>query len=196
MMVHRLLPALAGPLLLGLAATPASAAPAPGPAVFQSWTAGAQAVTYDPVVVPLGATAQVEFSSTGHNLWVRLGVTGLVPGRAYGAHMHVAACAADPKAAGPHFQHQHDPAATKEKPSADPAFANAVNEIWLDFTADARGAATVSRSQRWMFARDQRPKSLILHAETTKTGPGVAGTAGARVGCLNLPFGYGGTGAR
>ncbi|GIF07262.1 superoxide dismutase family protein [Actinoplanes siamensis] len=167
------------------------ASPAPRPAVFQKWRRGVQAVTYDTRVVPLGATARVEFSSTGQNLWIRLEVTGLVPRRAYGAHVHVAECGPDPKAAGPHFQHRHDPAATKAKPSADPAYANPANEIWLDFTTNARGAATVSREQHWMFPDDQPPKSLILHAQTTRTGPGVAGTAGDRVGCLNLPFGYG-----
>ncbi|GAA4600255.1 Cu-Zn family superoxide dismutase [Actinoplanes octamycinicus] len=161
-------------------------APAPGPAVFQTWQAGAQAVTYDTEVVPVGATAQVAFSSTGQNLWVELAVTGLVPGHAYGAHMHVAECGPDPKAAGPHFQHRPDPVS----PSVDPAYANPANEIWLDFTADARGAATVRHEQDWMFAADRLPKSLVLHAETTRTGPGVAGTAGARVGCLDLPFGY------
>jgi superoxide dismutase, Cu-Zn family len=184
-----------------VAASPAAAtgswpaAAGSGPAVFQTWRPGAQAITYDVRAVPPGATAQVQFSSTGHNLWVRLEVTGLVPGRAYGAHMHVAECGRDPKAAGPHYQHQHDPAATTEKPSADPRYANPANEIWLDFTADARGAAVASREQRWMVADDRMPRSLVLHAETTRTGPGVAGTAGARVGCLKLPFGYGHAGS-
>ncbi|BCJ45592.1 hypothetical protein Aiant_62490 [Actinoplanes ianthinogenes] len=166
--------------------------PIPAPATFQTWKPGVQAVTYDPAVVPVGATAQVAFSSTGQNLWVELEVTGLVPGHAYGAHMHVAGCGRDPKAAGPHYQHRPDPVS----PSVDPAYANPANEIWLDFTADARGAATVRHEQQWMFADDRLPKSLVLHAETTRTGPGVAGMAGARVGCLDLPFGYGTGGGR
>ncbi|GIF12064.1 superoxide dismutase family protein [Actinoplanes teichomyceticus] len=177
-------------LAAGLALAGLTAVPAPGPAVFQTWEPGAQAITYDPELVPVGATAHVEFSSTGSNLWVQLDVTGLVPGRGYGAHMHVAECDRDPKAAGPHYQHRHDPAATTAKPSTDPAYANPANEIWLDFTTDAQGAATVRREQHWMFSHERLPKSLILHAETTRTTPGAAGTAGARVGCLNLPFGY------
>ena len=36
---------------------------------------------------------------------------------------------------------------------------------------------------------DRRPASVILHeAEQTATEPGKAGTAGARVACLNVPF--------
>jgi superoxide dismutase, Cu-Zn family len=179
-------------LLVAALASAGLAQPAPGPAVFQPWAAGVQAVTYDPELVPPGATAQVEFSSTGQNLWVRLEVTGLAPGHGYGAHMHVAECGKDPKAAGPHFQHRPDPVS----PSVDPAYANPANEVWLDFTADARGAATASREQHWMFSTDRLPKSLVLHARTTQTAPGVAGTAGDRVGCLNLPFGYRSGGSR
>jgi Cu-Zn family superoxide dismutase len=172
-------------LSLALAST-GLAQPAPGPAVFQPWKTGAQAITYNTKLVPAGATAQVEFSSTGQNLWVRLEVTGLVPGHGYGAHMHVAECGKDPKAAGPHFQHRRD----RVSPSVNPAYANPANEIWLDFTADARGAATASREQHWMFSADRLPKSLVLHAQTTRTAAGVAGMAGDRVGCLNLPFGH------
>ncbi|AEV82803.1 Cu/Zn superoxide dismutase [Actinoplanes sp. SE50] len=184
--MFRILPTVLAGLSMGMAV------PAPGPAVFLPWKAGRQAITYDAALVPPGATALVEFSSTGQNLWIRLEVTGLVPGHTYGAHMHVAGCGKNPSAAGPHFQHHHAPAAAGD---GDPRYANPSNEIWLDFTADAHGGAVVRREQHWMFAHEQPPRSLILHAEPTRTGPGTAGTAGARVGCLNLPFGNG-TGGR
>jgi Cu-Zn family superoxide dismutase len=36
---------------------------------------------------------------------------------------------------------------------------------------------------------DRRPASVIVHeAERTATEPGKAGTAGARVACLSVPF--------
>ncbi|GLW27255.1 hypothetical protein Areg01_01960 [Actinoplanes regularis] len=146
--------------------------------------------SYDKTLVPLGASVKVELKSTGDSLWTRLDVSGLAPGHAYGAHVHIAECGADPKAAGPHFQHHPDPAATPTAPSADPAYANPTNEIWLDFTTDAKGAASVNNTHAWSFATNHWPRSLVLHAETTKTGPGVAGTAGARVGCLTLNDGH------
>jgi Cu-Zn family superoxide dismutase len=168
------------------AAPPTSAAePAAGVAMgtFLPYQPGATAITYDPAVVPAGATAQVETAAGPGTVRVRLKVTGLIPRRAYGAHLHTMACTALPDAAGPHYQHSADPS----KPSVDPAYANPANEVWLDFTADAAGTADASAVQPWTFDASRPPRSLILHAQVTRTEPGVAGTAGPRVACLTLP---------
>jgi len=149
---------------------------------FVTYRAGAAAVTYDTAVVPAGATAQVRTTSTPAGVTVSLAVTGMIAHRAYGAHLHTMACTELPDAAGPHYQHNADPA----KPSVDPEYANPRNEVWLDFTADAHGAARVSSAEKWAFDEAHPPRSLILHAQLTRTKAGVAGTAGPRVACLTL----------
>jgi Cu-Zn family superoxide dismutase len=144
------------------------------------------AITYDPKVVPPGSTAQVVISRTASGTWVRLAVTGMVPRRAYGAHLHRQQCTSVPADAGPHYQHVPDPAAAASPPSVDPSYANPRNEIWLDFTADARGAATVATAVRWHLDEIEPPRSLIVHAQPTSTAAGKAGTAGPRVACMTL----------
>jgi Cu-Zn family superoxide dismutase len=166
-------------------ATTATAALPAGTAkgTFLPWTPGASAITYDPAVVPPGATAEVVTTRSGQGVSVRLTVTGMIPRRAYGAHLHTMACADMPDAAGSHYQHLADPS----KPSVDPSFANPGNEVWLDFTADTTGAATVTSAEAWTFDESRPPRSLVLHALVTRTQAGEAGTAGARVACLTLP---------
>jgi len=144
--------------------------------------AGTEAITYDPAVVPPGATVTVVTAHKPAGVSVRLSAAGLIPRRAYGAHLHTEPCAALAAAAGPHYQHRRDPVL----PSVDPAFANPGNEVWLDFTADVGGAASARSVQAWSFDERDPPRSLILHAQVTRTGTGVAGTAGARVACLTL----------
>jgi Cu-Zn family superoxide dismutase len=156
--------------------------------VFLPWADGANAVTYDPAVVPAGATAVLATVRSADGVTVRLALTGMVPRRAYGAHLHTDPCAAVPAQAGPHYQHAPDPKAVASPPSVDPAFANPRNEVWLDFTADTLGTATVSATQPWPFDEINPPRSLIVHAEQTKTAAGKAGTAGPRVACLTLPL--------
>ncbi|WP_199514594.1 superoxide dismutase family protein [Nucisporomicrobium flavum] len=143
---------------------------------------GTRAITYDPAVVPPGATAEVTIDTTTQSLRVRLQVTGMVPRRSYGAHLHTASCTSVPDDAGPHYQHDIAPS----KPSTDPVYANPQNEVWLDFTADLRGAATVTSVQDWTIDPVRPPHSLVIHAERTRTGKD-AGTAGPRVACLTLP---------
>jgi Cu-Zn family superoxide dismutase len=138
-------------------------------------------------VVPPGATAEVSITTTPAGMTVRLTVSGMVPRRAYGAHLHTKPCAALPAEAGPHFQHVHDPAAVVSPPSVDPSYANPGNEVWLDFTADATGAGAAVAEQAWSFAPGAAAQSLIIHTQQTQTSPGVAGSAGARVACLTLP---------
>lgn len=153
---------------------------------FATFTPGATAVTHDPSLVPPGATATVAITPAGSGTRVRLQVARLKPHRAYGAHLHTRPCAGDPDASGPHYQHQRDPAAKPGKPSVDPAYANPRNEVWLDFKTDAAGAATSTADHQWRFEPNSGPRSLVIHAETTHTGPGMAGMAGPRVGCLTL----------
>jgi Cu-Zn family superoxide dismutase len=152
---------------------------------FAPPTTGATAVTYDPMLVPVGATAMVTITRGPASTQVRLTVAGLRPNRGYGAHLHTDPCGSSGAAAGPHYQHQHDPAASASKPSVDPSYANPRNEVWLDFTTDRSGRAAATATQPWTFTSG--PRSLIIHATTTKTAPGEAGTAGARVACLTLP---------
>jgi Cu-Zn family superoxide dismutase len=150
---------------------------------FLPFKPDAKAVTYNQAVVPAGATAQVTTTMTAKGMIVRLAVTGMIPRRAYGAHLHTQPCTAEPAMAGPHYQHNPDP---EMSASPDPAFANPHNEVWLDFTADARGAATAVSAEDWAFDEMHPPKSLVVHAASTRTGKGVAGTAGPRVACLTL----------
>lgn len=150
---------------------------------FLPFRPGTTAITYDPAVVPPGATATVAVARTPGATEVRLEAAGLIPRRAYGAHLHTEPCTAVPDQAGPHYQHRKDP----KTPSVDPSYANPRNEVWLDFSADGYGTATVSAVQAWTFPAGQEARSLVLHAQQTKTAAGVAGTAGPRVACLTLP---------
>jgi len=193
------LPPGSTPWLVSGAPSPAlpSSAPSPGglaaPLVegtvsgtFLPFPQSARAVAYDPKVVPPGATAQLTISRTATGTTVRLTAGGLVPRRAYGAHLHTRPCTATPEDAGPHYQHSPDPKAAASPPSVDPAYANPRNEVWLDFTADARGGASVTARQDWIFDEVEPARSLIVHAEHTRTAAGKAGTAGPRVACLTL----------
>jgi superoxide dismutase, Cu-Zn family len=150
---------------------------------FAAYRRGGAAITYDPAVVPVGATARVTITGNGAGMIVRLTAGGLIPRRAYGAHLHTMPCSAQPDAAGPHYQHVPPTASA----SPDPRYANPRNEVWLDFVAGADGAATSATSLDWRFPPGHGARSLVLHEATTRTGPGVAGTAGARVACLTLP---------
>jgi Cu-Zn family superoxide dismutase len=159
-----------------------------GANTFTPYTSGATAITYDTAVVPTGATATITTAKAGPGVKVRLVVTGLKPRRAYGAHLHTDPCAGKPDLAGPHYQHLPDPKAVTSPPSVDPRFANPRNEVWLDFTTDATGAASATAIQAWPFDEISPPRSLVLHARQTQTAKGRAGMAGPRVACLTLPL--------
>ncbi len=181
----RLLPAFAAAAAVAVLA-PGVAAASPSPARFTTaygtFSSAAPAVTYRPDLVPPGAQAHV-FSLSTHRTTTLLFVTGLLPDRAYGAHAHTQSCGATGDAAGPHFQHVPDPV----KPSVDPAYANPRNEIWLDFTTDRTGTGFARSTVDWAFA-DRRAKSVVVHETHTHTDPGHAGTAGARLACLDVDF--------
>jgi Cu-Zn family superoxide dismutase len=148
---------------------------------FTVYESGENAVTYDELLVPVGATADVSIEEAEGGTTVQLTVTGLKKAYAYGAHLHTKPCGAAPADSGPHLQHSLDPSA----PSVDPSYANPGNEVWLDFTTDAEGAAQANATVDWTF--DPAPRSLVIHAQPTKTAAGEAGTAGARAACLTLP---------
>ncbi|UJW33884.1 superoxide dismutase [Saccharothrix sp. AJ9571] len=184
--MRRLVPALLAVPLLALAA-PASAAPGGFEVVTASGAFGsaAPAYTYQPDLVPAGATASV-FAASAPELGtsVTLVVTGLRADREYGAHAHTRPCGASGADAGPHYQKQVDPVS----PSVDPAYANPENEIWLDLTTNGTGTGIGATHVDWQFDADRRAGSVVVHETHTHTHPGHAGTAGARLACLNVTF--------
>lgn len=135
--------------------------------------------------VPAEATARVKavYNAAGDTI-VTLHVQGLEPRTDYGAHAHVGPCGLRGADAGPHFQNVVDPVT----PSVDPRYANPVNEIWLDLTTDAAGNGVAHAKVPWQFAPDRRARSVILHEHRTSEVPGSAGTAGARLACLDVGF--------
>jgi superoxide dismutase, Cu-Zn family len=152
------------------------------------------AFTYDPALAPVGAELRVEAGKPDGTTNVRLEVDGLLPNRGYAVHAHARPCGPTGDAAGPHFQHELDPAATPDQPSADPAYANPRNEIWLDLRTDGEGDGQANAEVPFGFA-DRAPASVVIHeAETTATAPGEAGSAGRRLACLNVPFDQAATG--
>jgi superoxide dismutase, Cu-Zn family len=175
------------------AATAAVAAPAPAEAadlaegVLAPPEQASNAFTYNPALAPQGARVAVDVAGSWPTQ-IRLEVAGLLPGRGYAAHAHVNACGPTGDAAGPHFQKEVDPAAGPGKPSTDPAYANPQNEIWLDLHTDGAGDAESTATVPFTFT-DRAPASVVIHeAEVTGTEPGKAGTAGARLACINVPF--------
>lgn len=173
-------------------ATAAERTATPGPVtiahgVFGPYVEGRPAVTYDPGLVPEGAKAGVfAVSMPGLGTSTKLVVSGLVSDRHYGAHVHTRPCGPTGDDAGPHFQHVPDPVS----PSTDPAYANPENEIWLDFTTSAAGTGFALSHVDWPFAShpERRPASVVLHEHHTATAPGEAGSAGARLACLDVRF--------
>jgi Cu-Zn family superoxide dismutase len=114
---------------------------------------------------------------------VTLTVTGLLPDTKYGSHVHTKPCGAKPADSGPHYQNEKDPVS----PSVDSKYANANNEIWLDFTTDDKGAATSSATVGWEFRKGEA-NAIVVHATHTLTEHGKAGTAGDRLACLTKTF--------
>jgi Cu-Zn family superoxide dismutase len=148
----------------------------------QPYQPDAGAVTYSPLV-PTGAQLATLAISGKQNTSVLLSVQGLLPSREYGAHVHVKPCGPAPADSGPHFQNVTDPV----QPSVDPRYANPRNEIWLDFTTDPAGNAITVAHVPWGFGK-RKAGSVVVHETHTHTDPGHAGTAGARLACLNAEF--------
>lgn len=156
--------------------------------VFESPADASDAFTYDTEEVPAGsAEATVSVDEQDSQTTVDLDVTGLLPDHEFGAHAHQNQCGMDPKDSGPHYQNVPDPEATSDDPSSDPQYANPDNELWLDFTTDAEGAAQVESTQDWTF-RPGEAQSVVIHQHHTATGPDDSGEAGDRVACINVDF--------
>jgi Cu-Zn family superoxide dismutase len=145
------------------------------------------AFTYDEAAVPVGSSVNIESDEENGRTTVTFDATGLAPDRDFGVHVHTRPCGPAPADSGPHYQNDVDPAATPEKPSADPAYANPQNEIWFDVTTDANGNAQAASTVDWEF-RDGEANSVVLHAQRTMTGPGQAGMAGDRLACIDENF--------
>ncbi len=146
-----------------------------------------KAITYNPDLAPIGAAMTARLiPSTDGSTRAELTVFGLLPNRGYAAHAHTQTCGVTADAAGRRFQNHLDPAATSRAPSSNPRYANPNNEIWLDVRTDDAGAGTSSTTVPFILT-DRAPGSIVVHEATrTLTGPGHAGTAGARIACLTL----------
>jgi Cu-Zn family superoxide dismutase len=153
---------------------------------FATPAEAANAFTYNSLV-PAGARVKVDswYLPDGRSVVV-VRASGLEADHEYGAHAHANACGATGLAAGPHYQFAMDPVL----PSTDPAFANPANEVWLDFTTDAKGRGWAMAIQDWQPHADRRPGSVVLHIEHTQDGSngGTAGAAGARLACVTVGF--------
>ena len=154
---------------------------------FAPFKPGAVAVTYDDrndnKTIPVGAQAKAQVTQTDKSSSVTLSVQGLLPNHPYGAHLHTKPCGSKIGDAGAHYQNLADPV----QPSVDPKYANAQNEVWLDFTTDAKGIAQSAAKVEWPI-RPGQANSIIIHALHTRTTPGKAGTAGMRLACLTIPL--------
>ncbi|KUM99438.1 hypothetical protein AQI95_38575 [Streptomyces yokosukanensis] len=140
-------------------------------------------VTYNTGLVPTGAKATIKAKAKDGGMEITLAVSGLRPNRMYGSHVHAKACGAKPADSGPHYQDKKDPV----QPSADRAYANKNNEVWLDFMTNAKGEATMTSHVTWAFRKGQA-NSVVIHANRTSTESGMAGMAGDRLACLTVPF--------
>lgn len=148
-----------------------------------SATMPSPAMTYDQERVPVGSRITVSQWAINRGMAVRLSVSGLLPGHAYGAHVHTGRCGALPEDSGPHYQNRLDPV----RPSTDPAYANPRNEVWLDLTTGPDGWGESFVMQGWSF-RPGEANSVVLHEHHTSTEPGHAGQAGDRLACFTVRF--------
>ncbi|MFI2235028.1 superoxide dismutase family protein [Streptomyces chrestomyceticus] len=146
-----------------------------------------EAVTHDPALVPEGSRVTVVEKRYGSGKDARtvvgLRLAGLLPDRTYGAHVHTKPCGPKPADSGPHYQNVPDPV----QPSTDPAYANPRNEVWLDLKTDADGDGGSVAKVNW-HVRYGQARSVVVHEHKTHTEPGQAGTAGARLACVNVPL--------
>ncbi|MFH8367501.1 superoxide dismutase family protein [Streptomyces sp. NPDC018031] len=149
-----------------------------------SGTGVQDAVTYDTASIPEGSRVTVlKHPTADGGSRVVLRIRGVEANRTFGAHVHTKPCGALPADAGPHYQDVVDP----KQPSTDSAYANPRNEIWLDLTTDRRGSGRAEAVVDWKF-RAQGARSVVVHEHATNTHDGHAGTAGARLACVTVPF--------
>lgn len=171
---------------LALATAPATASTGPVRTVGIATADGSGgAWTYNADQLPAGARLAVTavYPSGGSTI-VTLHLTGAEASREYGAHAHKAACTAVSTEALGHFQYAPNPDPLNP---TDPNYANPSNEIWLDIHTNAAGNGHAKAVVPWQ-ADASRPMSVVIHEAHTATAPGTAGTAGARLGCMTVPF--------
>lgn len=124
-------------------------------------------------------TADVHAVTTGSGRTiVTLHLSGLpaaVRGTTLGAHVHTGACGTAPAASGPHHAN----------PSAPPGTPLVDREIWLDVDVNGAGNARSHAVADWVIAPGAA-RSVVLHAAPTDP---VSGAAGARLLCVDVPFG-------
>lgn len=121
-----------------------------------------------------GARATVIAAEKGNRSSFVFIVTGMsaAPGSRFGVHVHTGPCVAgDGAAAGPHW---------RTSPT-DPA--DALHEVWLDFTVRKGGYAT-SKAKVPFVIPDGSAQSIVIHALPTAVGGG----AGPRLACLPVAF--------
>jgi Cu-Zn family superoxide dismutase len=115
---------------------------------------------------------------------ITLEVSGMPAGMKFGSHLHKLAC--DNNKAGGHYQHNPAPNADAGSDAggpADPVYANAINEAWLDFTVGANGKGIGMTTVAWVPAMADA-KAIIVHAMATGDG----GIAGAKLACIPFAF--------
>jgi Cu-Zn family superoxide dismutase len=110
---------------------------------------------------------------------VVLQISGAPASASFASHVHKLGCA--DMMAGGHYQNMP---ATSDAGPTDPAFGNAQNEIWLDFTTNAAGTATVEHTADFKV-RAGEAKAIVVHMNPM-TGAG--GVSGPKLACLNIAF--------
>lgn len=156
-------------------------------------SAPAAAITFNPTLAPIGGHMAASLTPSGDSTVADLSVSGLAPNRGFSVVAHVNTCGGVPGGEGPRFQKNIDPAASPTKPSTNPEYSNATNEIWLDLHTDSTGAATVHTTVPFVLT-DRGPGSIVVHDEpqTTATSGQALGQTSDRVACLTLtttPYG-------
>jgi Cu-Zn family superoxide dismutase len=146
----------------GISMPPVDAVTLHGESTLAAPTLSSTAETYNPALAPVGARLSATLTPSGNSTTAELTVSGMLPDRAYAAHAHTNVCGQTGAAAGPHYQNRIDPAATPQKPSADPQYANPRNEVWLDVHTDATGSGTARTTVPFVFG-DRGPGSIVVH---------------------------------
>ncbi len=170
---------------LGFAVFAALAVPAAGSAT--SVTSSGELIRYvNPYPAPdqatsnpilEGATARVHAveDASGRTI-VTLHVKGLPANREFGSHVHVLDCSTNK--AGGHYRNILGTGAAGATPE---------NEVWLDFETNDAGNATAKATVAWTF-RPDGANAVIIHDRHTTHGGTTAGTAGAKLACLDVDF--------
>ncbi len=130
-----------------------------------------------PNPIPNTATATAEAFDVGGKLRIVLQVQGFPATRRFGSHLHQLPCD-DPMKAGGHYQNMPFPVGGM---ATHPAYANATNEAWLDFTTSAMGEGAADLTVSWL-PRPGEAQAIIIHHMAS----GVGGVSGPKLACLPI----------